>query len=86
MASLNPLPPLLLLDQFPVLSNQRPTIDASLGVGMVSGVKALHAVLLALGVGCGEGYFSITPATHCAEGLLVYRTGPCWSGTVFMCV
>ena len=33
-----------------------PTIDASLGVGMVGGVKALYAVLLALvlGVGCGE--------------------------------
>ena len=31
-----------------------PTIDASLGVGMVGGVKALYAVLLALvmGVGC----------------------------------
>ena len=33
-----------------------PTIDASLGVGMVGGVKALYAVLLALvlGVGCEE--------------------------------
>ena len=31
-----------------------PTIDASLGVGMVGGVKPLYAVLLALvlGVGC----------------------------------
>ena len=47
----NPLTPLLLLHQFPVLSNQRPTIDASLGVGMVGGVKALYAVLLALVLG-----------------------------------
>ena len=37
-------------------ASTRPTIDASLGGGMVGGVKALYAVLLALvlGVGCGE--------------------------------
>ena len=39
-----------------MLRNYCPTIDASLGVGMVGGVKALYAVLLALvlGVGCGK--------------------------------
>jgi len=31
-----------------------PTIDASLGVGMVGGVKALYAVLLALVLGVGQ--------------------------------
>ena len=38
-----------------VFTQNHPTIDASLGVGMVGGVKLLYAVLLALvlGVGCG---------------------------------
>ena len=49
-----PLTPLLLPDQFPVLSNQRPTIDASLGVGMVGGMKAVILLLVVFCVGCGE--------------------------------
>ena len=48
MASLNPLTPILLPDQFLVLRNHRPRIDARLGVGVVGGVKALYAALLAL--------------------------------------
>ena len=49
-----------------------PTIDASLGVGMVGGVKAYYAVLLALvlGVGCGEK----TPLTEEESAQLIDET------------
>ena len=46
-------------------ASNAPRIDASLGVGMVGGVKALYAVLLALvlGVGCASGNYWQFPAS-----------------------
>ena len=41
------------LPLFNIAASCCPTIDASLGVGMVGGVKALYAVLLALVLGVG---------------------------------
>jgi hypothetical protein len=64
------LTPLLLPLQLLELRNHLPPIDASLGLGMVGGVKATYVVSLALvlGAGCAStSTFTSDPSAGAAE-------------------